>query len=265
MRYFSLILLSLFLLSSCGVKKKFVAKKPIEILNLLPEQVIDQNLKTRNTSKPFRTNSTISITREGKRRSANANWTIIPGSQVHLLVSYLGFSIAKGSFEPDSIKGFEKLKKNFIKDDYKLFNQKIGFDIAYLENVENLLQGIWFLPEATIKNLILLQEYDGYKLSFEPTNQKESSLKRAGEAIFDSSFRLKSIKLFEGDLELGSVIYDNWVEFDNQDLPSLIKIESLKKNIFLEINHNKFVRWENDKINLEIPKNYNKFDWTILK
>lgn len=261
-RYFILILLLAFSLSSCKTLKtpttisEPVVVKKVEVSKAaLAHQNADFNQTTLEAK--------IDAHYDDGSNSQNltVKLRIEKDKTIWMSGTILGIPMAKILITPNRIQYYEKINKTYFDGDYSLFQQVFGVEMNF-EQFQNLLLGQAFfdLNTGVVESKTNTQSF---LLTPIEQNPKFDMFYR----VNPKHFKLDSQEAIMPNQEALKVAYPEYQNVDGQNIPAQIKIESNQKNqitkIFLDIRQVELGK----KLNFpfEIPDGYEKLNFDGIK
>ena len=254
----------IFLLTSCEVRKPQVVKTKIILSDT--EKVFSSYQKfEENPLQPVKFNSKVEIDLSGKSLNLNAEIYIEPNNKIWATVYFMGFMGGKALITPSEIKGYEKLNRNYIQENFSTINKKLnieGLEITFDDFQKILMGRLFFTPNP--KNYQYNASQTGYELlnltAISQTNSKETNNKESyvEKIIFDLDFKPIELLLKDNKGKIIQVKYENWEITNELIYPKDISITSLhddKIKFHLEHKNATITKWNPP---FEIPENYKK-------
>ena len=246
-----ILLLSIVFLSSCSLfynasknsiegKKKYSAQKSIKSVN-----------KNINTIDYIQAKAKVSFMDNNKMKSNTVTFRISSNEKLWVNAS---LGAARILIDQDSIKYYNKIEKNFFTTDFGYANKKIGIQ-ANFEILQNLILGI--LIEEFSPSSLFRRFEDRYVFK---ENQYILGSKLVESTVTISPYNFSIIKqTFYSEDNLFEVIYDDYIEIENQNIPT--KIRFLNNGILsFNIEIKSISALEKINIPFRIPKNYKRID-----
>jgi len=220
--------------------RKFSAQKSIRSVN-----------KKINTIDFIQAKAKVSFRYKNKMKSNTVTLRISSNEKLWVNAS---LGAARVIIDQDSIKYYNKIEKTFFVTDFGYINNKIGIQ-ANFQILQNLLLGILieeFPPSSLSKRF-----EDSYMFK---ENQYILESKTVESTVTISPYNFSIIKqTFSADENLFEVVYDDYIEIENQNIPTKIKfLNNGIENFNIEIKSISAL----DKINVpfRIPKNYKRIE-----
>lgn len=263
-QFFFQFLVWIVLFTSCEVRKPQVVKPKILLSNTEKVFVSYQKFQEKPLES-IKFNSKVETDFSGKSLNLNAEIYIEPNNKIWAAVYFMGFMGGKALITPNEIKGYEKLNRNFIQENFSTINKKInikGLEISFDDFQKILMGRLFFTPNP--KNYQYNVWPTGYELLnltiLSQTNNKEANNKEnyVEKIIFDLDFRPIELLLKDNTGKSIQIKYENWEKINELDYPKNIFINSVdndKIRFHLEHKNATTIKWNPP---FEIPENYKK-------
>jgi len=245
------LLMSIIFLSSCSLlynasknsndgDRKYSAQKSIKSAN-----------KNTNTINYIQAKAKVSFRDNNKMKSNTVTFRISSNKKLWVNAS---LGAARILIDQDSIKYYNKIEKNFFVTDFDYVNNRIGIQ-ADFQILQNLLLGILieeFSPSSLFKRFedSYVFKENKYLLESQPVES----------TVTINPYNFSIIKqTFSADENLFEVVYDDYIEIENQNIPTKIKfLNNGVLNFNIEIKSISAL----EKINIpfRIPKNYKRIE-----
>ena len=245
------LLISIIFLSSCSLlynasknsndgDRKYSAQKSIKNAN-----------KKTNTINYIQAKAKVSFRDNNKMKSNTVTFRISSNKKLWVNAS---LGAARILIDQDSIKYYNKIEKNFFVTDFDYVNNRIGIQ-ANFQILQNLLLGILieeFSPSSLFKRFedSYVFKENKYLLESQPVES----------TVTINPYNFSIIKqTFSADENLFEVVYDDYIEIENQNIPTKIKfLNNGVLNFNIEIKSISAL----EKINIpfRIPKNYKRIE-----
>ena len=245
------LLMSIIFLSSCSLlynasknsndgDRKYSAQKSIKSAN-----------KKTNIINYIQAKAKVSFRDNNKMKSNTVTFRISSNKKLWVNAS---LGAARILIDQDSIKYYNKIEKNFFVTDFDYVNNRIGIQ-ADFQILQNLLLGILieeFSPSSLFKRFedSYVFKENKYLLESQPVES----------TVTINPYNFSIIKqTFSTDENLFEVVYDDYIEIENQNIPTKIKfLNNGVLNFNIEIKSVSAL----EKINIpfRIPKNYKRIE-----
>ncbi len=195
----------------------------------------------------------------GNSINLNADIYIEPNNVIWSTVYYFGFMGGRALITSTEIKGYEKLNRTFVQEEFSFINKKLniqGLNITF-NDFENILLGrLFFLPTAAnYQYKANGMVYELFNLNL-MSNAKEKYVEKVN---FDLSFRPLEIILKDNiSQKRVQIKYEQWTNINGFNYPKEIYIKSLEDNkLKFQITHKnaELIKWNPPFV---IPENYKK-------
>ncbi len=170
--------------------------------------------------------------------------------------SFLGIPLAKVKITPTSVQYYEKITRTYFDGDFSLISEVLGTELNF-DQLQNMLLGQSMLP---LDNKYELQmENNSYLL----TPKKQALLFNMFCWINPMHFKVdKQILEDTSANQTLSILYSNYQELSNENLPKNIHIKAVqsKKVTSIEMEYRNVEFDKELRYPFEIPSNYKKIN-----
>ena len=198
---------------------------------------------------------------ENNSPTINATIYIEKDNKIWVNGSILLLNVVRGLITPNAVKGYEKVNKTYIDNDFSALNTILGIDFLDYKNTENLLLGRLFVPVEKVNYKVEIINKNYVLTSVKDIIINQGKVKGSYKNIIelDENFLPNKVTLIDTKHNKAwEISYDDKVKFQNIIFPKKVKIlikDTKNKEIHLEYNTFEFTKMETP---FSIPSNYTK-------
>ena len=241
----------IFIISACGVKKRIPKTNSLNLKNT--KEVIEKVNSKRVYPDWLSLKGKVSFLEKDQRLSFSINIEHKKDSIIWASISAaLGIEIIRLQLTPDSIYLINRTNRTYLIQPTSSIRENIISDFNFYD-VQNIISYNLKIKKDTYNQANpLLDNYDSYniknnKLNFFLENNNYSYL-------ISNEFLIKQIKMSLGENTI-EVIFDNFKKEDNYPRNMVLKIKS-KKTVDLLVAYSKVTFNKPKKIKFQIPESY---------
>jgi hypothetical protein len=252
-------LLLIVFLVSCKSKAVVVDKKPVAIVPIKPDSVmnaqriIEQHYGNKNDFSTLYIRSSAKYRDDKQTQNVSAEIKIKKNEKILVSIRFLGFTMAKALITPTSVQYYEKINGTYFEGNYEALSQWLGTNLDFTK-IQNMLIG-QPIDDLTKENFDFMLFDKSYKLS--ATNNKTEKA-----FFFDSTtFLLQKQEMVQPEQErMFEANYNNFQEFTTMTLPGNLQINAtqIKGKTEILIDYNSATFNEELSFPYSVPEGYER-------
>lgn len=248
-----ILILSLFILSSCKAKKEVVGG--VVLPKISKKQLLNKYHKALFSKKTV--NAKISANYSDTKKAVNFTITmrLEKDKVIWLSASKIGFPVAKIMITPNQVRYYEKLKKTYFEGSFELLSNWLGADLNF-NQIQNILLGQAFESFNKDKYALGVKE-KAYLLS----SKKRKDLVELLFLLNPYNFKVNKQEIKNRtDRQFLQITYPEYTKIEEEVFPKKIGVKVMEKQKITEITLN-FRQVEFNKsltFPFAIPKGYKK-------
>jgi len=271
----NIIFISLLItLFACKTQKPILKQRAFRAITT--QDFYDSIVANYTDYKSFYTKFSAQSEIDGKSTSIKGTIKIERDSVIWISITpLLGTEVFRISITKDSVQFVNRLEREYYSGDYKYLSQLTGLNINFdlLEDI--LMNQFFFYPISNIDTVSALNEFE---ISKDPKVYKIHNLtdkeykKMQKQKIYPNfiyhSYKVNKYNLHLDNIEFNdfkyrrnlSVDYDDFIDFGNNQFPSIININinDRQKNIIISIEYYKSEFDKDNSYNFSISSKYKK-------
>lgn len=261
----ALILLSIFLITSCGSKKTLTTSGKLEKKS--SSKIVSDALASELQYKTITTKGSIELNFGGSPKKSTTVFKIIKDSIIQASVRpVFGVEAIRINFTPRNVVIIDRLKKTYISEDIKDSKLMANFDFNYY-NLQALFTNQLFIPG---KELVSKSDHERYNITA-TEDVYMLQTKDKGNLLYtfavDASNRVISTLIYNEKKNVTlQWSYSEFIEDKEAIYPTLMnaKIDIDKKRLDVGISFNKLDINKDFDVDTSIPSKYEKVDISEL-
>ncbi len=246
------VVLSFFIITSCGVKKTTTSKKMLSSSEKVLAEYESNKTKINTISAKidaFFTNNKTSM-------SGTISLRMEKGKIIWLSISKLGFTVAKMKITPSKIQYYEKWQEVYFDGDFSLITEKMGVPLSF-EQLENVLlgQSVVSLSETPFSFDI---EQNSYKFQL----QNAQDFLKYMLLMRSDNFKMKKQYVSYKAEQFLTIDYNSYQRIGNQNFPKKINLvaSTIKQKTNIQLKYRRVELDKRLRYPFRIPKGYKKIE-----